>query len=80
MEDLKEASSPHLTIISGRPDLPKLVRDLSYQAEGRVGVTICGPEAFTREARNAVAGVQLDILKGLTKCDEMYMQTETYSW
>ena len=69
-----------LDIASGRPCLSQIINDFAQPASGRVAVAACGPTSFTREAGNAVASVQIEILQGRVRCDEMYLQTEMYRW
>ncbi|EIM92769.1 uncharacterized protein STEHIDRAFT_71828 [Stereum hirsutum FP-91666 SS1] len=71
---------PHdMETVIGRPDLKQLVFNFC-SGSGTVGMTTCGPTAFTMDVNNAAATVQLDIARGRSKCTELYLHTEAYSW
>ncbi|KAK0228685.1 ferric reductase NAD binding domain-containing protein [Armillaria fumosa] len=65
---------------TGRPKLLDIIRERSQIWEGRVAVTTCGSESIISDVSNAVAGVQIDILRQRTACKEMYLQTDAYDW
>lgn len=71
--------------VRGRPDLPLIIREeaaggtkAGKQME-TVSVFVCGPLTMQNDARNAVAGENLKILKG-NNSNGMYMHLEHFSW
>ncbi|KZV71420.1 hypothetical protein PENSPDRAFT_675358 [Peniophora sp. CONT] len=68
------------SVVNGRPDLASLVRSRSQEWSGRMAVSSCGPAAFASDVCNASAAVELDILAGATKCDELFLSSSLYSW
>ncbi|KAK0459861.1 ferric reductase NAD binding domain-containing protein [Desarmillaria tabescens] len=80
--DTKKSFSEELPVLwnTGRPKLLDIIREKSQTWEGRVAVTTCGSESMISDVSNAVAGVQIDILRQGTTCKEMYLQTDAYDW
>ena len=67
-------------ILSGRPPIWELFDAYARTRFGRVGAAVCGPMGLTRDVGNSVASVQIDILRGKTACEEMYLQTELFTY
>lgn len=66
----------------GRPRLPLIVHeeaDKSAAASQSLGVFVCGPDTMQDDVRNAVAGENLNILKG-SKAKGVYLHLEHFSW
>ncbi|PBK78328.1 hypothetical protein ARMSODRAFT_947219 [Armillaria solidipes] len=83
VNDIKEKSPSEALSApwhTGRPKLLDIIRERSQTWEGRVAVTTCGSESMISDVSNAVAGVQIDILRQRTTCKEMYLQTDAYDW
>ncbi|KAI0314730.1 ferric reductase NAD binding domain-containing protein [Amylostereum chailletii] len=76
----KESTPVELGLLSSRPPVLELVTARGREWAGRVGVAVCGPDGLARDTGNAVAGVQIDILQGRAACEEMYLQTELFSY
>lgn len=69
--------------VCGRPDLPLIIRDEALAARGEnVAVFVCGPVGMQDDARNAVAGENLRILRGNKRegGGGMYLHLEHFSW
>ncbi|KAG8830618.1 hypothetical protein FRC17_004625 [Serendipita sp. 399] len=64
----------------GRPNIPSIVASKSTTWTGHAAVAVCGPLSFMTDTSNAVAGVQLDILRGRSTCHEMHLRSETFGW
>ncbi|OQO02420.1 hypothetical protein B0A48_11947 [Cryoendolithus antarcticus] len=66
--------------LSGRPDLPTLLREefTSATAPERIGVFVCGPLSMQNDVSNTVAKAQVEILKGRRK--DIYLHMEHFSW
>jgi predicted ferric reductase len=65
----------------GRPQLPSMVREAAgvVKASESLGVYVCGPPTMQNDVRNAVADVNLNILKG-SKSGGAYLHCEHFSW
>ncbi|KAJ5698008.1 hypothetical protein N7462_000013 [Penicillium macrosclerotiorum] len=66
---------------TGRPQLPSIIREAAGQVKSSesLGVYVCGPTTMQNDVRNAVADVNLDILKG-SKSGGAYLHCEHFSW
>ncbi|KAG5641814.1 hypothetical protein DXG03_004156 [Asterophora parasitica] len=76
-DDIKEVAA--LETLDGRPNVGAIVREASSGA-GTVGITVCGPDGFALDVRNAVADCELGIARGTSSCTEIFLHTEAYSW
>ena len=68
--------------LCGRPELPLIVHEEGTRAaeEGQsLSVFVCGPATMQNDVRNAVAGENLNILKG-SKSGGVYLHSEHFSW
>ncbi|GLB41559.1 putative FAD-binding domain containing protein [Lyophyllum shimeji] len=74
-----EESKPASKTRMERPNLREFVR-AACAAGGTVGVATCGPDSFSLDVRNAVAGCELDIVRGRSSCTDVFLHTEAYSW
>ncbi|KAJ5635172.1 uncharacterized protein N7484_008485 [Penicillium longicatenatum] len=65
----------------GRPKLPVIIQEAARRAEANesLGVYVCGPTTMQNDVRNAVADVNLNILKGSTS-GGAYLHCEHFSW
>ncbi|EPS31136.1 hypothetical protein PDE_06091 [Penicillium oxalicum 114-2] len=65
----------------GRPQLPSIVREAAgvVKASESLGVYVCGLTTMQNDVRNAVADVNLNILKG-SKSGGAYLHCEHFSW
>ena len=62
----------------GRPDVPYMLRHASKEFGRRTCVFVCGPPSMRMDVCNAVADLQVDVLKDPRK-DELFLHTENYS-
>ncbi|PVG01315.1 hypothetical protein CPB86DRAFT_97231 [Serendipita vermifera] len=79
-ESKDEEEPENIVFFNGRPDVPSLISSKGNSWTGRVGVAVCGPLSFITDTSNAVASVQLDILRGQASCAEMYLRSEGFGW
>lgn len=65
----------------GRPQLPVIIQKAARTvgASESLGVYVCGPTTMQNDVRNAVADVNLNILKG-SKSGGAYLHCEHFSW
>lgn len=63
----------------GRPCLADHVRRIT-SLPGSVAVVACGPDAFNRDVKAAVAEAQWRIVKGKTETTECWLHAESFSW
>lgn len=65
----------------GRPQLPSIVREAAGTVSSgeSLGVYVCGPTTMQNDVRNAVADVNLNILKG-SKSGGAYLHCEHFAW
>lgn len=63
----------------GRPQLVQIIHDETAKTGQSLGVFVCGPEAMQNDVRNAVAGENLGILKGVRN-GGVYLHSEHFSW
>ncbi|KAK0909535.1 ferric-chelate reductase Frp1 [Friedmanniomyces endolithicus] len=54
-EPQKSAKIPCATVVTGRPAMKVIVPDLALQAQGELGVAVCGPLGLSTAVRNTVA-------------------------
>lgn len=65
----------------GRPQLPVIIQEAAKTVgvSESLGVYVCGPTTMQNDVRNAVADVNLNILKG-SKSGGAYLHCEHFSW
>ncbi|KUJ12464.1 uncharacterized protein LY89DRAFT_208058 [Mollisia scopiformis] len=77
-------SSSHagITIIQGqgRPDLKELIRGVTSEGSGSVGVAACGPSGMMSDVGNSCAEAQGRILRGGKGPRSVWLHTEAFSW
>ena len=74
----RESLAVPTAVKPARPDIPALVLRMAYFPTA--GVAVCGPDELQFDARNAVAQVQLQIVKERVPCRECYLHTEAFGW
>lgn len=68
-------------IKSARPDLRAIIDQEIAEASGsRLAIVACGPDSFMRDVQDHVARLQMDILKGRSKVNEVYLRSEAFHW
>lgn len=68
-------------IKAARPDLKGIIREEARNAQGsRLAIVACGPDSFMRDVQDEVALLQMDILKGRSKVNEIYLRSEAFHW
>lgn len=69
------------TIESGRPSFQRLLSDYADQAEGEMGIAVCGPIGLSTTVRNIVARLSDEraVHKG-TGAQGIYLHTECFGW
>jgi ferric-chelate reductase len=72
---------PFAAFVCGRPDVTELVWELASQAEGEMGIFVCGPLGMCTEIRRTVATVSDEraVHKG-TGAEGIYLHVESFSW
>lgn len=73
-----EEDMPSFELRRGRCELRAVVKSEVGKSTGSLGVAVCGPASMLYDVRNAVADVQMDILRGQSSCDEVYLHTEHF--
>ncbi|KAF8909688.1 ferric reductase like transmembrane component-domain-containing protein [Gymnopilus junonius] len=63
----------------GRPNIESLVHGQANTVAGKTGIVVCGPEGMVIDTRNAVAGVQLDVLSRRVLADEVELISELFT-
>lgn len=63
---------------TGRPELPRLIREYAAEDGGSLGITVCGPAEMLYDVRNAAAEVQKDVIGGKGP-REVYLHSEHFS-
>lgn len=68
-------------IKSARPNLKAIIDQEVAEASGsRLAIVACGPDSFMRDVQDHVAKLQMDILKGRSKVNEIYLRSEAFHW
>jgi hypothetical protein len=72
---------PCATFHSGRPDFYNLLWDISEQAEGEMGVAVCGPLGLSADVRRTVVRCSDEraVHKG-TGAQGVYLHAECFGW
>ena len=68
--------------LSGRPDLPSLIRkegEAAAESGSALSVYVCGPGEMLNDVRNAVARENLGIVRG-GRGGSVYLHSEHFSW
>ncbi|RGP74520.1 hypothetical protein FSPOR_1097 [Fusarium sporotrichioides] len=67
--------------LHGRPDLPGVLKGVANGmiSTDSLGVYVCGPDNMQNDVRNAVASLNLDILRGADSTGA-YLHSEHFSW
>ncbi|KAG9200516.1 hypothetical protein G6514_006858 [Epicoccum nigrum] len=68
--------------LSGRPDLPSLIRkegEAAAESGSALSVYVCGPGGMLNDVRNAVARENVGIVRG-GKGGSVYLHSEHFSW
>ncbi|KAK0869765.1 ferric-chelate reductase Frp1 [Friedmanniomyces endolithicus] len=71
-ESQKSAKLPCATVVTGRPAMKAIVPDLALQAQGELGVAVCGPLGLSTAVRNTVA---VSMVKR-----PIYLHVEGFGW
>lgn len=68
-------------IKAARPDLKTIIQQEVKNAIGsRLAIVACGPDSFMRDVQDQVALLQMDILMGRSKVNEVYLRSEAFHW
>jgi ferric-chelate reductase len=76
-----QPNSSGLAVHSGRPDIKSLLWKLLEQANGEIGVGVCGPLGLSSGVRNIVATASdaRGVHKG-TGAEGIYLHVECFGW
>lgn len=81
--DITSRSSAIVSRLTGRPDLPQIIRTETQVQSGvtalTVGIAACGPAEMMYDVRNAAAEAEMRILRGARGLKEVYLHTEPFS-
>ncbi|KAI1774852.1 putative FRE ferric reductase-like transmembrane component [Hypoxylon cercidicola] len=69
-----------INVFSGRPDIAKVIRDMTLQFEHSVGIAACGPKEILNTVRDEAAAAQLRIVSSKSGAREVYLHSEVFSW
>lgn len=82
--DKIEPSSPiqnlGINVLTGRPDLSAIVREVTLESSGSVGIAACGPSAVLEAVRGEAAEAEMRILKSGPGAKEVYLYSEVFGW
>lgn len=67
-------------ILTGRPDLSAIVREVTLESSGSVGIAACGPSSVLEAVRSEAAEAELRILKSGPGAREVYLYSEVFGW
>lgn len=70
----------NITVLTGRPDLAKMVREVTMESNASVGIAVCGPESVLQAVRGEAAEAELRILKSGFGAKEVYLYSEVFGW
>lgn len=66
---------------AARPDLKRIIQEEARNAQGsRLAIVACGPDSFMRDVQDQVALLQMEIFKGRSKVNEVYLRSEAFHW
>lgn len=63
-----------------RPDLPRIVQEITSANGVSVGIAVCGPASMLQDVRNAAAAAQTNILRAGAGAKDVYLHTEQFSY
>lgn len=67
-------------VFSGRPDLAAMVREVTLESNGSVGMAACGPTAVLEDVRREAAEAELRIVRSGPGAREVYLYSEVFGW
>lgn len=69
-----------LRILTGRPDLSAIVREVTLERSASVGMAVCGPSSVLQAVRDEAAEAELRILQSGPGAKEVYLYSEVFGW
>jgi len=75
-----EKAPSRIEIGQGRPQVRAIIQKCTEEWTGRVALGTCGPLELVTDCSNAAAAAQLDILSGVSKCEEVHLASEIFAW
>ncbi|WRT69878.1 uncharacterized protein IL334_006869 [Kwoniella shivajii] len=80
-KDITLEEKHNLSILSGRPDLQRLIQQRASSTQGALAIATCGPASFLADCANAATKAQIGILTGrYPDLTEVYLKSESYAW
>lgn len=67
-------------VLTGRPDLSAIVREVTMESNVSVGIAACGPSSVLEAVRSEAAEAELRILKSGPGASEVYLYSEVFGW
>ncbi|KAJ4385766.1 hypothetical protein N0V93_010197 [Gnomoniopsis smithogilvyi] len=67
-------------VLTGRPDLSAIVREVTLESRASVGMAVCGPSSVLQAVRDEAAEAELRILKSGPGAKEVYLYSEVFGW
>lgn len=69
-----------IRVLTGRPDLSAIVREVTLESDATVGMAVCGPTSVLQAVRDEAAEAELRILKSGPGAKEVYLYSEVFGW
>lgn len=69
-----------IRVVTGRPDLSAVVREVTMESNASVGIAVCGPTEVLEAVRREAAEAELRILKSGAGAREVYLYSEVFGW
>lgn len=69
-----------IRVLTGRPDLSSIVREVTLESHASVGMAVCGPNTVLQAVRDEAAEAELRILKSGPGAKEVYLYSEVFGW
>lgn len=67
-------------VMTGRPDLSAIAREVTLESHASVGMAVCGPSSVLQAVRDEAAEAELRILKSGPGAKEVYLYSEVFGW
>lgn len=69
-----------IRVLTGRPDLSAVVREVTMEGNASVGIAVCGPAGVLEAVRHEAAEAELRIVKAGAGAREVYLYSEVFGW
>lgn len=69
-----------IRVLTGRPDLSAIVREVTLESHASVGMAVCGPSSVLQAVRDEAAEAELRILRSGPGAKEVYLYSEVFGW